>query len=146
VAADVEGTVAGPIGITDDAVARAPGNVTFVGAVPRDRVSALYRAADVVVLPTLLDGFGITQVAAMAHGCPVIATPNCGRVVTDGADGHVVPPRDAAALAGALQTLAQDRDRLVAMSRTARETAQQYALDHYARRLDEAFTAHLTDE
>ena len=71
VAADVEGTVAGPIGITDDAVARAPGNVTFVGAVPRDRVSALYRAADVVVLPTLLDGFGITQVNEVERVDPV---------------------------------------------------------------------------
>jgi glycosyltransferase involved in cell wall biosynthesis len=134
-AADIEVTVAGPIGITDEAVARAPDNVTFVGAVPRDRVSALYRAADVFVLPTLSDGFGITQVEAMAHGCPVIATPNCGRVVTDGEDGYVVPPRDAEAIAEALRGLVQDRDRVKRMAKVARATAQNYTLDAYARRL-----------
>jgi glycosyltransferase involved in cell wall biosynthesis len=133
--ADVEVTVAGPIGITDEAIAQAPSNVTFVGPVPRDRVSALYRAADVFVLPTLSDGFGITQVEAMAHGCPVIATPNCGRVVTDGTDGRIVPPRDADAIADALLSLAADGDRLVRMGRAARETAADYTIDAYARRL-----------
>jgi glycosyltransferase involved in cell wall biosynthesis len=134
-AADIEVTVAGPIGITDEAVARAPDNVTFVGTVPRDRVSALYRAADVFVLPTLSDGFGITQVEAMAHGCPVIATLNCGRVVTDGEDGRIVPPRDAGALAEALAALADNRDRLAQMSRAAQATAADYTIDAYARRL-----------
>ena len=54
------------------------------------------------VLPTLSDGFAITQLEAMAHGLPVVATPNCGRVVTDGEDGLIVPPADADALASAI--------------------------------------------
>lgn len=140
-AADVEVTVAGPIGITETAVRNAPANVTFVGEVPRDRVSALYRAADVFVLPTLSDGFGITQVEAMAHGCPVVATPNCGRVVTDGEDGFVVAPRDAEALADALRTLAEDRERVGQMGTVARRTAQDYTLDAYADRLLNAIRA-----
>jgi glycosyltransferase involved in cell wall biosynthesis len=145
-AADIEVTVAGPIGITDEAVARAPDNVTFVGAVPRDRVSALYGAADVFVLPTLSDGFGITQVEAMAHGCPVIATPNCGRVVTDGEDGFLVPPRDAEALAEALRRLHDDRTLLRTMAGQAQERAAHFTLDRYAQRLGDALNHHLTDE
>jgi glycosyltransferase involved in cell wall biosynthesis len=140
-AADVEVTVAGPIGITEDAVRNAPSNVTFIGQVPRDQVSPLYRSADVFVLPTLSDGFGITQVEAMAHGCPVIATPNCGRVVTDGEDGFVVPPRDAEVLAETFGTLIGDRDRVVQMGMAARRTARNYTLDAYADQLFETIRA-----
>mgnify|MGYP006280684963 CR=1 FL=1 len=132
---DVEITVAGPIGITERAVAQSPDNMTFVGSVARDRVSTLYADADVFVLPTLSDGFGITQVEAMAHGCPVITTPNCGRVVTDGEDGRVIPPRDSEALAAALRHLTRNRGQLVEMSRIARQTARRYTLDAYAERL-----------
>jgi len=139
---DVEVTVAGPVGISEEAVRQAPGNVTFTGAVPRDQVSALYQAADVFVLPTLSDGFGITQVEAMAHGCPVVATPNCGRVVTDGVDGSIVPPRDVEALTDALAGYAANRNRAVEQGRAARQTAQQYTLDVYAQRLLAAVHRH----
>lgn len=137
---DIEITVAGPIGISEDAVAQAPANVnvTFTVPVPRDRVSALCRAADVFVLPTLSDGFGMTQVEATGHGCPVAATPNCGRVVTDGEDGFIITPRDAEALADGLLILSRNRRRLHQMARATQETAQKYTLDAYARRL---FTA-----
>lgn len=46
------------------------------------------------ILPTLSDGFAITQLEAMANGLPVIATPNCGSVVSEGIDGFLVPPRN----------------------------------------------------
>ena len=120
--------VVGPIGITDRAIQRAPENMRFEGRVSRDRTSAMYRDADLFVLPTLSDGFAITQLEAMAHGLPVIATPRCGRVVTDGEDGRIISPRDADALAEAISSFASDRGRLQRMSRRARSTAQQYTL------------------
>ena len=112
--------VAGPISISDERVVTAPPNVTFHGAVTRDRVREFYREADVFVLPTISDGFAITQIEAMAHGLPVVTTPNCGEVVRDGIDGFVVPARDAAALTKALETLADDPERLEAMREAAR--------------------------
>jgi glycosyltransferase involved in cell wall biosynthesis len=134
-AANVEFQIVGPIGITDAAVAKTPDNMTFVGPVSRNQTSAFYRRADVFAFPTLSDGFGLTQLEAMAHGCPVIATPRCGRVVTDGEDGFIVPPRDPEALADAVEQLLADRERLRAMSTQARQTAQTYTLDAYAHRL-----------
>jgi len=127
--------VVGPIGITEEAVASAPENVNFHGPVPGDKVSNYYKSADLFVLPTLSDGFAITQLEAMAHGLPVIATPNCGRVVTDGVDGRIVPPRNAEALADTIASFVDDQSRLQRMSEGALSTVQDYTLERCADRL-----------
>jgi glycosyltransferase involved in cell wall biosynthesis len=121
--------IAGPISIADEHVVTAPSNVTFHGAVTRDRVREFYRQADVFVLPTISDGFALTQLEAMAHGLPVITTPNCGEVVRDGMDGFLIPARDASALAKALETLADDPERLDAMREAARENVARFGLE-----------------
>jgi glycosyltransferase involved in cell wall biosynthesis len=127
--------VVGPVEITDAAIEKAPSNMEFVGRVPRGETSAWYRDADVFVLPTLSDGFAITQLEAMAHGLPVIATPRCGDVVTDGEDGMLVPPRDETALAEAFTHLMEDPERLEPMSQHALETATTFTLDRVAENL-----------
>jgi glycosyltransferase involved in cell wall biosynthesis len=133
--------VVGRVGISPQAVASAPPTVEFAGRVTRDRAAAMYRSADLFVFPTLSDGFGLTQLEAMAHGLPVIATPNCGTVVDHGNDGLVVPAADAAALAAAIAELADDRPRLDAMGRRAVQKARQFPLAAFARRLDAAAAA-----
>lgn len=120
--------VVGPIGISDNALALAPSNMTFHGAVSRDRTEAYYRSADLFVLPTLSDGFALTQLEAMAHGLPVISTPNCGEVVTDGLDGLVVPACDANALAEAFQLLIQDPERLREMRGATEAKVEKFSL------------------
>lgn len=130
-------SIVGPIQITEQAVASAPSNMTFEGPVPRDKVSGCYQTADVFVLPTLSDGFAITQLEAMAHGLPVVTTPNCGRVVTEGEDGRVVPPRDVDGLVEALVYFEENRDELVRMGRRARKTSGQFTLDRVGTRLEE---------
>jgi glycosyltransferase involved in cell wall biosynthesis len=129
-------TVAGWVGISETALASAPPNVRVIGPVARERTHQLYCDADVFVLPTLSDGFAITQLEAMSHGLPVIATDRCGEVVTDGVDGAIVPPADAAALAGAIARLAQDHARLAAMASAAAAKAMQFTLARFAEALD----------
>lgn len=131
--ADVEFLVAGPVGVTPHALATFPPNVRVLGKVSGPPKAELYRSADVFVLPTLSDGFAITQIEAMAFGLPVVATPNCGRVVTHGRDGLIVPARDPAALADALLSLARDRPLLAEMSEQALLKSRQFSLDNYAR-------------
>jgi glycosyltransferase involved in cell wall biosynthesis len=128
--------VVGPINIAPAAVVSAPPNMEFVGRVTRDRTSAAYRAADLFVLPTLSDGFAVTQLEAMSHGLPVIATDRCGEVVDHGLDGLVIPAGDADALAAAIADLADDRDRLADMGRRAVEKVGQFSLAALVRRLD----------
>jgi glycosyltransferase involved in cell wall biosynthesis len=120
--------VVGSIGISDTAVASAPANMTFHGPVSRDRTEGFYCSADLFVLPTLSDGFALTQLEAMSHGLPVIATPNCGEVVTDGKDGLIVPASDANALAEAFQLILQDPEKLRVMKQATVAKLEQFSL------------------
>jgi glycosyltransferase involved in cell wall biosynthesis len=129
--------LAGPLGISPEAVRTFPPNVKLLGRVTRDQLSQIYRQAHLFVLPTISDGFAITQLEAMAHGLPVIATPNCGQVVTDGIDGFVVPARDSQALADALARLNHNRPLLQTMSVNALKTVQKYDLSSNARRINQ---------
>ena len=134
----VQFKVVGPVWISDSVVASAPGHVQFVGPVPRLEVTDWYRRADAFVLPTISDGFAITQLEAMAHGLPVIATDHCGEVVSDGVDGFIVPVRDAEALAAAIERLASDRDLLCTMRACAIEKSREFTLERYALRVETA--------
>ena len=120
--------IVGSIGISAEAIASAPANMTFHGPVSRDRTEEFYREADVFALPTLSDGFALTQLEAMAHGLPVIATPNCGEVVSDGVDGLIVPASDINALAEAFQIILQDAEKIRAMSDATGEKILKFSL------------------
>jgi glycosyltransferase involved in cell wall biosynthesis len=137
---DIRFRVVGSIQIASRFVDSAPRNVTFAGPRPRWDAVQEFEGADVFVLPTISDGFAITQLEAMYHGLPVVTTPNCGDVVTHGIDGFVVRPRDARALAEAFRRLAEDRDLLWRMSNNARSKACQFSLSV----VYETFTAELT--
>jgi glycosyltransferase involved in cell wall biosynthesis len=94
--------------------------------VPRSELKARYAAADVVVFPTLGDGFGVVIQEAMSCGTPVVTTP-CGggpACITSGVDGWIVPPRDIDALVERLRACAADRDRLFEIGRAARARAE----------------------
>jgi glycosyltransferase involved in cell wall biosynthesis len=107
----------------------------FLGRVPRAGVQDEFAAADVFVLPSLAEGFGVVQLEALACGVPVITTPKCGSVVRDGIDGRIVPERDPTALAAAIAEIVEDRDRRERMSVAARERARDYTWDRYGDRL-----------
>lgn len=129
----IEFLLAGRIGISEEALRTFPGNIKVLGRVTRDQLSVFYRQAHVFVLPTISDGFAVTQLEAMAHGLPVITTPNCGRVVTHGVDGMIVPARDSQALAEALASLDADRSLLQEMSVNALQTIHRFDLPSNAR-------------
>jgi glycosyltransferase involved in cell wall biosynthesis len=108
---------------------------TYVGQVPREMVRSEFAQADVFVLPTLSDGFGISILEALACGVPAITTPNCGGQVRDGRDGFVVPIRDAVALADRLEQLLSDRKLRAEMSLSARARARELSWARFGERL-----------
>jgi glycosyltransferase involved in cell wall biosynthesis len=83
--------------------------VYVAGRVSRAELTALYRGALALVLPSHVEGFGLPAVEALAQGTPVIASDLAVlREVLGSAGARFVPPGDARALAGALLALAGD--------------------------------------
>lgn len=98
-------------------------DVHFLGK--QDRVMDKLGMADLFLLPSDLESFGLAALEAMACEVPVIATSVGGlpEVVTHGVDGFLVPSRDVAAAAAHALELLADRDRLREMGKKARENA-----------------------
>jgi len=131
--------IVGPIIISEQATRSAPPNVRFLGRYSREQTAVAYEDADVFVLPTLSDGFAITQLEAMAYGLPVVATPNCGDVVDHDVNGLIVPAGDIQSLASALARLDDDRQLVAAMSAKALEKSRRFSLTEFADRLESEF-------
>lgn len=112
----------------------------WIESAPHPEVLRLMREHDVLVFPTLFDGFGLVMLEAMAQGTVVIATPNSAApdLLTDGEDGFIVPIRSAEAIAECLTQLAEDRTLLVQMSEAARRTAERRTWYEYRWKLVEA--------
>lgn len=103
----------------------------FTGHVAQAEVVRRMTEADVLVFPTLSDGFGLVQLEAMAQGLPVIATSACGEVVRDGVDGFVVPPGESAPLVERLRQLRREPDLYAAMSRAALIRATEFGPERH---------------
>jgi D-inositol-3-phosphate glycosyltransferase len=86
--------------------------VRFLGPQPQDRLRGYYVAADVTVLPSHYESFGMVALEAMACGSPVVASRVGGlaTIVRDGATGYLVPEGDVSALAARLSELIADPD------------------------------------
>ena len=108
--------------------------VHWTGYVPNGApLFEIMRAADLLVLPTLSEGTPHVLVEARANGLPCIST-NVGGVpttVTDGYDALLVPPRDAPALARAMERVMQDADLRRAMIRNGLIAARKQTLEQF---------------
>jgi len=94
-------------------------NVRWFGRVAHANAAQYYRNADIFILPTLSDGFALTQLEAQAHGLPVIASRRCGQVVHDGINGIVLEELTPAAIVAALQLCLRNPDQLAQFSENA---------------------------
>lgn len=97
------------------------------------------KSHDVLVLPSLFEGFGLVILEAMAQGTPVIATDHTAGpdVIESEVDGFIVPIRSADAIAEKLDLLAGDHDRLMSMKSAAKRKAENHGWDGYRQRLVE---------
>jgi glycosyltransferase involved in cell wall biosynthesis len=96
----------------------------FVEYIPRlstEELVRLYNSAQLVVSPSLYEGFGLPAAEAMACGAPVIATTAGAfpEFIDDGRTGILMPPGDALALAAAMKSLLLDPERCARMGAAA---------------------------
>jgi glycosyltransferase involved in cell wall biosynthesis len=102
----------GPVEIANASTSGDRGRVRWFGPATREKAADYYRNADVFILPTLSDGFALTQLEAQAHGLPVIASKNCGKVVENGVNGIILDEPSAACIAAAIRDCVANPDRL----------------------------------
>ena len=109
----------------------------WIPSLPHTQLLQEMSRHDVLVLPSLHEGFGLVIAEALGQGLVVITTPHtCGPdLITDSVDGFVVPIRSAAAIEERLALLLRDRGRLKAMQEHAREKALACTWENYRRRL-----------
>ena len=113
---------------------------TFLGFVPDENLPSLYADSDAVLFLSRYEGFGLTVLEAMAAGTPVIGTPVGGvpDVVTDGEDGLIVE-RDATAVTGAIDRLAETPELTMEMGAKARAVAEQRTWDSVAAKTENVY-------
>jgi D-inositol-3-phosphate glycosyltransferase len=116
--------------------------VTFLGAREQDTLNYYYSAADVVVMPSHYESFGMVALEAMACGTPVIASDVGGLsyLVQNGVTGFHVPQRDPIALSSALEKVVLNPELRVQLSRQAVEYARQYSWERIADRILQVFS------
>ena len=109
-------------------------NVHFVGFMKKERLLEVYRAADLFVLPTREDIWGLVINEAMAYALPVITTDRCVaglELIDEGVSGYIVPVEDADALAEKLDAVFSGGPE--AMGAAALEKIRPYTIENMAR-------------
>lgn len=126
---DLDLVLVGPEGWGEnsDAGARvAHGRVRALGFVPQRDLAPLYAAAEVFCYPSLLEGFGLPVLEAMAQGTPVVTSKGTAtEELVAGGGGVAVDPRDSAAIADGLTTVLTKVDR-AELAQQARTTSAEY--------------------
>jgi len=115
------------------------GRVDFLGL--RSDALELMAGADLFVLPSHQEGMPVALMEAMSLGLPVVASRIGGvpDIVDSGIEGILVPPGDAAALAGALEELAADVGRRQAMGRAASARSAEFDVARSARTIESVY-------
>ncbi|MFB6227482.1 MAG: glycosyltransferase family 4 protein [Halobacteriales archaeon] len=100
--------------------------VEFIGYVPDKELPERYARADVFALPSDYEGMPLTVLEAAASGTAILASPRAATDFVTDEMGVVVDP-DADAIAGALDELARDPDRVARMGKAARDRVEDYS-------------------
>ena len=106
-----------------DLIEAATHPVRHLGVVPQRDLSAIYTAARVFAYPSLLEGFGMPVLEALAQGTPVVTSSGTATEEVVGDAGYVVDPSDLDGLAQRISELVTDEQRHAALSEAGRARA-----------------------
>ncbi len=100
--------------------------VHFHGLVTDEALHSFYRQCDIFVAPSLFESFGLVYLEAMQYGKAVIGVQVAGipEIISDGADGLLVPPGDPDGLLAAMERLAGNSHLRVALGQAAKAKVQ----------------------
>ncbi|MEO8743985.1 MAG: glycosyltransferase [Candidatus Dormiibacterota bacterium] len=115
--------------------------VDFVGSVAHHELPYFYAAADVCVMPSYSESFGLVALEAQACGCPVVASGVSGlrSVVRDEVSGYLIDGYDPAAYAERIGRLLENGELAQQMGRRGRLLAQRFSWTRTADRIEHLF-------
>jgi D-inositol-3-phosphate glycosyltransferase len=121
--------------------------VMFAGAQPHTALPAYYASADIVVIPSHYESFGMVALEAMACGRPVVASDVGGLSlsIAHGHSGLLIPPDSPALLANTLEQLLTDRHRRDTLGREAHQQMGRYSWQHIASRVHRLYEEVIED-
>ena len=111
--------------------------VTFVGAVEHEKMPTFYNAADICIVPSYHESFGLVAVEALASGTPVVASRVGGlaTIVNDGETGYLFDERSPEVLALYLCLLMGENEIRESMAKAARQSVMKYHWSSTAQKL-----------
>lgn len=123
----------GKVNLPDSITSKLPSNVELRGMVQHDDVSRLLLSSDVMLFPSLGDGFPLSIMEGFASGLPVVCTENTGAAdcIVEGENGFVVPIQDSDALRDRIGWFISNREQIPRMAKAAREHVLTYTWDNY---------------
>jgi glycosyltransferase involved in cell wall biosynthesis len=130
----VEFWMVGPVEIANASAIGDAGKVKWFGPATREKAAEYYGNADVFILPTLSDGFAITQLEAQAYGLPLIASRRCGEVVQDNVNGLLLDDPSAEAIESAIRFCLENPNELARFSRCS-TVGESYSVARLGERL-----------
>ncbi len=115
--------------------------VTFLDAVPHGDLPLYYNAADICVVPSYYESFGLVAIEAMACGVPVVASRVGGlkETVQDGRTGYLVPWRCPEPFAERLDLLLSNEPLRRSLGREARAAAERFRWSEVAARVEDVY-------
>jgi D-inositol-3-phosphate glycosyltransferase len=126
-------SIASTLGVRD--------RIDFIGSVAHHELPYFYSAADVCVMPSYSESFGLVGLEAQACGCPVVASdvPGLRSVIRDGVSGYLIDGADSAAYAERIGRLLSDPQAAEQMGRRGSLLAQRFSWSRTADSLAELF-------
>jgi glycosyltransferase involved in cell wall biosynthesis len=106
--------------------------VKITGFVPQPDLAPLYRGAALFCFPSLLEGFGLPVLEAMAQGAPVVTSRGTSTEEVAGDAGVLVDPLDHTSIADGMQQVLEDPARAERLSQAGLERAAGYTWKHTA--------------
>ena len=118
----------------------------WIESLPHAEILQIMRTHDVLVFPSLFEGFGLVLTEALSQGIPIISTTHTAApdLIEDGKEGFIVPIRSSEGIAAKLLLLSEDSDRLHGMSEAALKKAQTASWEAYQRGMVDALRPLLT--
>jgi glycosyltransferase involved in cell wall biosynthesis len=130
--------------LEEQSLSIAPGVVRFAGFVHREQLAVYYALAEILILPTYTDTWGLVVNEAMACGLPVILTNEAGcsaDLVQENWNGYRVPSKDESSLAIAIEKLAKQPELSAKMGANSLQRISQYSAERWSDGIVQAVNA-----